>query len=133
MLRFLIRRGMSLVLTLLGATVLVFLLSYVAPADPAPAALGIEASEESVALYRAEHGLDRPLVVQYVVYMRRLVRGDLGISILSDAPVATEMAEALPATIELMIPSLVFATVAGIGLGALGAQYAKGLFDYILI
>jgi peptide/nickel transport system permease protein len=130
-LRFLIRRFVFLVLTLLGATVLVFLLSYAAPGDPARAALGIYASEESVAHYRAERGLDRPLVVQYVIYMRHLFRGDLGDSILSDTPVVTELRQSLPATIELMVPSLVFATVVGMGLGVLGARYVNRWPDHI--
>ncbi|OFV81271.1 MAG: hypothetical protein A2W26_06125 [Acidobacteria bacterium RBG_16_64_8] len=129
--RFLLRRLAYLVLVLLGTTAVVFALSYVAPADPARAALGLYASEESVARYRAEHGLNRPLPIQYAVYLTRLLSGDLGISILSGRPVIDDLRKALPATLELIVPSLIFAVVVGIGLGALGALKANRWQDTV--
>jgi peptide/nickel transport system permease protein len=115
------RRLAYLVVVLAGMTFLIFMMSTVAPEDPARSALGPYAPEEAVQMYRREHGLNEPILVQYWIYMNRLVRGDLGLSVLTSRPVAEEFGRALPATIELVLPSLILAVVGGVILGTIAA------------
>ena len=109
----------------------IFVLSHIAPSDPARAALGLYASQESVDRYRAEHGLDRPLPVQYAIYMRNLLRGDLGVSILTGRPVVDDLKRALPATIELIVPSFVFSLLVGMTLGGFAALHVNHWPDHV--
>jgi peptide/nickel transport system permease protein len=118
-------------LVLLCALVFVFLMSHAIPSDPARMALGEIASEEAVQRYREEHGLDRPLIVQFGYYLSNLVRGDLGRSILTTRPVLEELREGIPATIELVVPALIFATLFGIAFGAISAIYSGRAIDQI--
>lgn len=121
MLRFLLRRTLFLGLVVLGALGVVFSLAYVIPADPARAALGPDASRESVEQYRREVGLDQPLWVQFARYLSRLIRGDLGVSIVTRNRVAEDLGKTVPATIELVLPSIILSFVAGIVLGVTSA------------
>lgn len=131
MLTFLIRRLAFTLVTVLGAVTLTFLLANVVPSDPARVALGPDATEAQVAHYRAERGLDRPLWVQYLRYLSTLARGDLGTSIVSRAPIRADLAQFVPATVELFVPSLVFALAAGLGLGVAAALYRGSWMDQL--
>lgn len=122
MFTFLLRRLLFAVLVMFCALIFVFVLSHTIPADPARQALGESAPEASVERYRQEHGLDQPAPVQFVRYLQRLVRGDLGKSIMTTRPVAEELRAGIPATIELVVPSLMFATVVGVALGIVSAS-----------
>jgi peptide/nickel transport system permease protein len=112
---FILRRLLVLPPLLLGISALTFVVSRLSPVDPVTAALGDVASThpEIVAQYRAQWGLDRPLVEQYVVYLAHLVRGDLGVSLTSHRPVSSDVFDYFPATIELATAALVIAAAAG--------------------
>jgi peptide/nickel transport system permease protein len=117
------------VLVLLLVAVLTFFLSRIVPADPAAFLAGQNASEETVARIRAEYGLDQPLTIQFVRYLGGLVRGDFGESIRTHRPVATDLADFLPATLELLIVSFVLYLVASFYLAVAAARRAGGWLD----
>jgi peptide/nickel transport system permease protein len=129
MARFILRRLAGFVFVLLGVTVITFALTQIVPGDPAVIALGQNAREEQVQAYRKELGLDQPAVVQYATYLRRLLRGDLGTSIRTRRPVADDLRDYLPATIELSLAAMLVAVVLGIGLGVVAALNRNGWAD----
>jgi peptide/nickel transport system permease protein len=115
---------------LFGVTLLVFLMAWVTPGDPVVAMLGEAAqgiSREALEELRGQLGLDRPLPVQYVSYVAGLLQGDLGTSVRSRRPVLAEVADRLPATLELALAALTIAVVMGVGLGV-WAAVRKGTF-----
>lgn len=120
---FLARRiGWSL-LVLFGLSVVIFAIARVVPGDPARMALGPRASAEQVAQLQAELGLDRPLVEQYAMFVGGLARGDLGKSLLTERSVNLDMAETFPATLELVIVTILIAFVIGVPLGVAAAHW----------
>ena len=129
MLSFLMKRLAWGVLVLLLVAVLTFFLSRVVPADPAAFLAGQNASEETVARIRAEYGLDQPLTIQFARYLGGLVRGDFGESIRTHRAVATDLADFLPATLELLIVSFVLYLLASFYLAVAAARRAGGWLD----
>lgn len=120
---FLARRiGWSL-LVLFGLSVVIFAIARVVPGDPARMALGPRASAEQVAQLQAELGLDRPLVEQYAMFIGGLAQGDLGKSLLTERSVNLDMAETFPATLELVIVTILIAFVIGVPLGVAAAHW----------
>jgi peptide/nickel transport system permease protein len=117
------------VLVLLLVAVLTFFLSRVVPADPAAFLAGQNASEETVARIRAEYGLDQPLTIQFARYLGGLVHGDFGGSIRTHRAVATDLADFLPATLELLIVSFVLYLLASFYLAVAAARRAGGWLD----
>jgi ABC-type dipeptide/oligopeptide/nickel transport system permease component len=128
-LSFLMKRLAWGVLVLLLVAVLTFFLSRVVPADPAAFLAGQNASEETVARIRAEYGLDRPLMVQFADYLGGLVRGDFGESIRTHRSVGQDLADFLPATIELLLVSFVLYLVLSFYLAVAAARRAGGWVD----
>jgi peptide/nickel transport system permease protein len=121
---YLARRLGSLVLVLLGMSMIVFLLLRSLPGDPGVmAAGGADATPEAIAKVREEMGLDRPRVVQYGLFVRNLLRGDLGRSIVTRREVLDDMKAFLPATVELALVSVFLACLLGIPMGVLSAVY----------
>jgi peptide/nickel transport system permease protein len=122
-LRYIIRRVALSVPTLVGITLITFLISHALPADLVLANLGDRAAQDPqlVAAFRHTWGLDRPLPVQYAVYLAHLLRGDLGTSIATGQPIRTELALSLPATVELATVSMIAAIVIGVLLGVVAA------------
>lgn len=133
-LRFLGRRLAALVLLGLGITFVAFVLTELVPGDPAAANLGQRAIGDPVAVaaFRQHYGLDKPLPVQYAVYLQHLVVGDLGQSEQSHRAVRADLAEYVPATAELALTSIVIAFILGIGLGVLAAVRRNKLTDQVL-
>lgn len=130
---YMLRRLAALSLVLLGVTVVVFIISRVVPGDVAllwTGQRGESASTRMIELIREQYHLDKPLAVQYLLYVRDLARGDLGISVKSSRSVRGEMAERLPNTVELAISALLIAVPAGIGLGILSATRRNSLVDH---
>lgn len=120
---FLARRiGWSL-LVLFGLSVVIFFIARVVPGDPARMALGPRASAEQVAQLQAELGLDKPLVEQYASFIAGLARGDLGKSLLTERSVNADMAATFPATLELVIVTILIAFVIGVPLGVIAAHW----------
>lgn len=123
MLRYIVRRVALSVPTLLGITLVTFLISHALPADLVLANLGDHAAQDPqlAAAFRQRWGLDRPAPVQYLIYVGHLLRGDLGTSIATERPVRTELALSLPATVELASAGMLAAIVIG---GLLGVAAA---------
>ena len=129
--RYVLTRIASVGLVLLGVSVLTFFIAHVVPADPVLVALGEHAREDQIQAYRRAYGLDRPVGVQYLIYIGRLLRGDLGISIRTRRPVADDLREFLPATVELGGTAWVIALLLGIPAGVLSAVYRDRIFDHL--
>ena len=120
-----------MLLTIIGAVTFTFILATLVPADPARAALGPDATEAQVANYRRERGLDQPVLVQYGRYLGALAQGDFGRSIVSRTPVLSDLARFIPATVELLIPSLFISVVFGFILGVAAAFYRGTWVDQV--
>jgi len=126
------RAGMTL-LVLLAVSVLVFLMSHLTPGDPATIMLGENASTADVLRLRHELGLDRPLPAQYGRYLINALRGDLGRSIRSGRPVAGEIWERFPPTLQLTLAATALAIAAGVLLGALAATSRNRMVEALLM
>lgn len=131
MLTFIVRRLVYLIPTLLGVTAIAFTLAHIA-GDPATANLPPDASTEQRAAFRRAYGLDQPLPTQYALYLRRLVSGDLGMSISYQEPVSRLILRRLPATVELALVSLGIVLAIGIPLGVLAAVLKGSLVDFLV-
>lgn len=129
MIAFILRRAAQAVPVLLGVTLVVFLLTYKLPGDPARALAGERYREEDLARIRTELGLDRPAPVQYADYVARLARADLGTSFATGRPVSDELAERFPRTMVLAVASLSVAVLFGLLLGVLSARHPHGWID----
>ncbi|MGG5817421.1 ABC transporter permease [Falsiroseomonas sp. HW251] len=125
MLAYILRRLVSLVLTLVGLSMVVFAIARLLPGDPARLAAGPNASPAEVEAIVRQFGLDRPIWEQYLTYAGGLLRGDWGTSILNRRPVAEELAAYLPATLELVIAALLIAVLVGIPAGLISGVYAN--------
>lgn len=133
MLTHLLRRVAYLIPTLLLISAVVFILLRLMPGDPAVVLAGQDASPEIVADIRARFGLDQPILVQYVLYLKNVLAGDLGRSIRSKQPVAEEVASRLPATLLLGFTSIGLAFIAGLGLGVAAAVREGRWLDVLLL
>ncbi len=118
---------------LMGITLLSFIMSHAVPADPIAANLGDQAAAnpQVVAAFRQRWGLDRPLPEQYGIYLWRLIHGDMGVSISTHQPVATDLKQRLPATVELAMAALFISLVIGIPLGILSAVHRDSAIDQV--
>jgi peptide/nickel transport system permease protein len=132
--RFLGRRLAALILLGVGITFVAFVLTELVPGDPAAANLGQRAIADPAAVqaFREHYGLDKPLPVQYVVYLEHLVNGDLGQSEQSHRAVRADLAEYVPATAELAVTSILIAYLLGITLGVISAVRRNHLADHVL-
>jgi peptide/nickel transport system permease protein len=121
--QYILRRLALTVPLLFGVTLIAFIISQAVPADPVTANLGQKAMSDPkiVAAFRAEWGLDKPIAAQYIIYIKNLLRGNLGKSIKSRRPVIEDLKAFLPATIELATVSIVFGVVVGMSFGILSA------------
>lgn len=128
---YLLQRLALSAVVVLGAVTIVFALSTIIVADPARAALGQEATGDQIAQYRRELGLDQPIWVQYATYLAHVVRGDLGRSIVTKEFVTDDLGKTLPATLELVIPSIVFSTIIGLVAGVASAANRGGAIDHV--
>jgi ABC-type dipeptide/oligopeptide/nickel transport system permease component len=129
--RFLVRRLLLTLPVLLGVATLVFALIHLIPGDPAQAILGETASDADVAALREKLGLDRPLLEQYGGFLRNAARGDLGTSLRSNAPVAQEITDRLPATLELAAAAMFVAIGVSIPLGIIAAVRRGTVVDHV--
>jgi len=145
--RYIIRRIVSVIPTLLGVTIIIFLLVRLIPGDPAVAMLGEHATKENVERIREQWGLNRPPFLdrealkqgdvrgffdsQYIRYLGRLVQGDMGTSIHRRIPIADELKHRFPATIELALLSMSIAILIGLPVGVLSAARHNSLLDNV--
>jgi peptide/nickel transport system permease protein len=126
---YLLRRGMDLVLTLLGVSIVIFMIIRLVPGDPARLIVGTEATEADVRNIRRQLGLNAPLPVQYLRYLDALAKGDLGRSLRNRQPVTALLRARLPNTLTLAGASLAVTLVIGVGTGMLAAIRRGTAFD----
>ncbi len=124
-----IRRFLTIVPVLIGISLIVFSFIHLIPGDPAVTMLGERATPERVAEIRAQLGLDRPLTTQYFIYVGKVLRGDLGASILRGDPVLLDLVRRFPATVELATSAILIAIVVGVPMGITAAVWRNSLFD----
>jgi peptide/nickel transport system permease protein len=124
--RHLVRRVAQAVVVVLGVVVVSFLVARAVPGDAAVSATGARASASELAAARERLGLDQPLPVQLARYLGDLVRGDLGTSLHTRQPVASDLGSALPASLELVGAAMLLAVLLGIPLGVLAARFRGG-------
>jgi peptide/nickel transport system permease protein/oligopeptide transport system permease protein len=119
--------------TLLGVTLVIFLMVRLIPGDPARIIAGVQASDEEVTRIRRELGVDRPIAVQYARFLGRLLRGDLGLSAVTRAPVLEEIGLRLRPTGLLALSSTVVATAVGLAAGIVSATRQYSVLDYLVM
>lgn len=132
MTRFVLRRLLLALPALFGLLVLTFIMLRVLPHDPSAALAGENATAEQISAIRKAYGFDEPLWKQFVIYVGQVAHADLGNSIISNRPVASDIAWRLPATIELTLVSLLFAALVGIPLGTVAAVWHNSPFDHVM-
>jgi len=115
--------------TLIGLTLIVFTVSHVIPADPARVMAGENASLAQIEALRAKYGLDKPLPQQFVRYVTDVLSGEMGTSLYSQRPVASDLLSRLPATFELAIAAIIVAVLIGLPLGVVSALYRNSALD----
>ncbi len=133
-LKFIGKRLIYLVVMLFGVATLVFILTKMIPGDPTVANLSQRAlnDPEVVAAYRAKYGLDQPVFVQYILYIKNLLHLDLGTSIRTNKPVLDELARCYPATIELALFAIILAALLGILFGVISAMKRNSILDQVV-
>jgi peptide/nickel transport system permease protein len=132
MLRFILRRCILVLPSLAGLLLITFLLIHSVPSDPAVAMAGDAGTPEQIARLRAQYGLDRPIWEQFFVYVGKVATFDFGESVFSRRPVATDIVQRLPATLELTFASLILSIVLGVPLGVASALKHNTWPDYLL-
>ncbi len=132
MLHYVARRLVAAVPTLLGVSIVVFMMVRLLPGDPARIVAGLLASEADVENIRHQLGLDQPAPVQYAQFLIRLLHFDLGTSVRTGQPVLYEVMARLPWTIELAATSIALATALGVAGGVVAALYHNQRLDMII-
>jgi peptide/nickel transport system permease protein len=130
MLAYITRRLVWMVFVIFGVMTLTFFISRVIPADPVAAVLPGNAPEEAIQRERERMGLDKPIWVQYGLYINGLLHGDLGTSIRTRQPVLSDLLRYFPATAELAITALIMGTILGVSLGLLSAVRQGKFLDH---
>jgi ABC-type dipeptide/oligopeptide/nickel transport system permease component len=122
-LEFILRRLLSSIFVLIGVSIITFTVARVIPSNAAAMYIGPKARPEDIARVTIKLGLDKPLPVQYFVYMSELLHGDLGTSIGTKRPVLQELAGRLPATLELLFTGMAIAVIVGVPMGVFSARW----------
>lgn len=130
MLRFLITRSLFMIGMLFALLFITFTISHIAPGDPASLAAGPDATQDMIETIRKEHGLDKPLLVQFVIYASGVLQGDFGNSIHTGRAVLDDLIQFFPATLELVLFSILFAVLLGIPMGVLSAVKQNSWIDH---
>jgi peptide/nickel transport system permease protein len=132
--RFVLRRLVALVFLSLGITLVAFVLTELVPSNAVATNLGEQAAADpaAVAAFRHHYGLDKPFPVRYAIYLDHLVHGDLGPSTLTHGPVTHDLGQFIPATGELALYSILFASVVGIAFGVIAALRRNRPTDHAL-
>jgi peptide/nickel transport system permease protein len=127
---YIIKRLLEMIPTILMITLVVFVMMRSIPGDPVVAMLGDAYTEEDAERVRQEYGLNRPVIVQYLIWLGKLVQGDWGTSILSGRPVLQDVVARLPVTMELIVLSMAVALAIAIPAGIIGALRQNTWADY---
>ncbi len=130
MLKYLIRRLILMIPVVIGMTVIVFLILHLAPGDPVDLIVGPNVTPEVYENIRRRLGLDQPLIIQYLKFMKSVIKGDLGVSILQERPVIELILERLPVTLQIGFAGFLITFVIAIPTGILAAVNRNTIIDY---
>ena len=130
MARFLAKRSLLVFVMLFGLLIITFVISHIAPGDPARLAAGPDATHEMVERVRTEYGLDKPLPYQFFIYLGGVLSGDWGKSIHTTHEVMDDLLHFFPATFELVMFSIVIAVGLGVPMGIVAAVYQNTWMDH---
>ncbi|WP_141395411.1 ABC transporter permease [Lysinibacillus fusiformis] len=129
--KYILNRTLSMVITLIGVSILVFLMMHLIPGDPVTYILGDFASEEAIVEMKKTLGLDQPLFIQYIDYIKNVLQGNLGTSYITGLTVGEEIVARFPITVQLALYSLIIGAVIGILMGILAAVKQNTIFDQL--
>lgn len=129
MIKYIIRRMASIIPVIIGITVLIYFVMSFSPGDPATMMLGSAATPEAIDQLRSELGLDKPVLVQYLNYMKSLVKGDMGRSYITNNTVVSEIISRLPVTLKLAVLSIGLAVIIAIPIGIICGVKPNTLMD----
>ena len=119
--KYILQRILAALPVLFGILFITFALARLLPGDPCVAILGEKANEQTCSAFNARYGLDKPIVTQFVIYLKDVLSGDLGMSFRFGQPVTKLIAERLPVTIELALSAMAIAVFFGVLLGSISA------------
>ena len=128
----LLRLVLTIGLTLLGLLAVTFFIGRLMPIDPVVAIIGEQADEAAYQAVYHQLGLDKPLPVQFFIYVRSIFSGNFGFSLTTGNPVAEDLWRVLPATMELATLALVLGVLAGVPLGVVAAVYQNSVWDHLV-
>jgi ABC-type dipeptide/oligopeptide/nickel transport system permease component len=129
---FILKRIFLFIPTLLGITLITFILMQALPGDPVQGMIGERATPETIARIRAELGADKPLPVQYIGYLKLLAQGELGRSYYTNRKIGDDLLQKFPNTVKLAITAMLFASVIGIGFGIIAAVERGTFWDRVI-
>lgn len=132
MLKFTIKRLLSAIPVLFIVITLVFFLMRIIPGDPALMVLGEDADPADLEAYRKMMGLDRPMLEQYITYLKDILTGNWGVSMYNNKPVFENIRDCMEPTILVMLYSTVVSVAISIPFGILAARYRNTIIDYVL-
>lgn len=131
MLSYVLKRIFTMIITIIGVSILVFMIIHFIPGNPVNHILGDYATEESIKTLEQRLGLDRPIVVQYLSYMGNAIQGDLGTSFITGYTVVEEIINRIPITAQLALYSIIFGSIIGICIGVIAAVKKNTIWDQI--
>ncbi len=129
---YILKRILLFIPTLLGITLITFILMQTMPGDPVENMVGERATPETIARIRTELGVDRSLTIQYVLYLNRLAHGELGRSIFTNRRISDDLVQKFPNTVKLAFAAMLFASILGIGMGVLSAAKRGTVWDRLV-
>jgi peptide/nickel transport system permease protein len=132
LLKYILKRLKDIIPTIFLVTLIVFVITRIIPGNPASAMLGPQASAEAIKAMEAQLGLDKPIMVQFVDYLKDLLRLDFGTSYTYNAPVFTLIAERFPNTVSLSLFALFIALILGVPMGIFAALKKDSVTDLLL-
>ena len=128
---YILKRMVMAIFVMISVSILTFFIARVVPSNPAAAWVGPHPTKEQIEKATLELGLDKPLYVQYQRYMQDLLSGDLGTSVRTHQPILSDIKTYLPATLELVLVGMLFATLVGIPLGVLSGAFKGSWLDHL--
>lgn len=131
MAKYIIKRLVMLIPVILGVSIMVFIVMHVLASDPTSIILGQHATTEQVERLREELGLNQPLYIQYFNFLKGILNGNLGNSLITKTSVTSEIASRFPATLELALVSIILASIFGILIGVISAVKQNTIIDYV--
>jgi len=129
---FVFRRLLMLIPVAFGVTLIVFFMIHLIPGDPARTILGIHATPQRIAILHREWGLNRPLISQYLLFLDRILHGNLGPSLYYGVPATTIILQRLPATLWLIVYATVIAVLISVPLAMIAASRKDGVRDHVV-